>query len=155
MWICLECGHHFEQGEESVWVEAHGERMSGCPVCRSAYAESERCSKCFGDHLGEDLHAGICLECIAESVTLDNVFEYIKLPDVKEDFYSYFFDSDIRDCSLDMDIALESYIRKQVMLDKLLCRETTVEKLVAYVCQDDESVTCWAEWLAEREARVR
>lgn len=46
MYRCSECGHVFEQGEESTWREPHGEEMVGCPVCKGHYDEVEPCKIC-------------------------------------------------------------------------------------------------------------
>ena len=63
---CLECGHIFEDGEESVWYEDHGEMMRGCPVCDGAYEEAVECEICGAAHLSEELNGGVCDECIDE-----------------------------------------------------------------------------------------
>lgn len=63
---CLECGHIFEDGEESVWYEDHGEMMRGCPVCDGAYEETVECEICGAAHLSEELNGGVCDECIDE-----------------------------------------------------------------------------------------
>lgn len=73
-YICLECGHIFEEGEQEEWLEDKGEfwgmpcseAMSGCPKCHGAYEESVACAICGSEHLEEDLIGGICEECIYE-----------------------------------------------------------------------------------------
>lgn len=58
MFRCLDCGHVFEAGEESRWVERHGfhsgpyEKWSGCPLCRGAYEEVDILA---GDEETEDV----------------------------------------------------------------------------------------------------
>ena len=69
---CLKCGHIFEEGEQAVWKESRGEFwgmpchevMSGCPICRSEYGKTNRCSICQSEQLEEDLHGGVCDDCI-------------------------------------------------------------------------------------------
>jgi hypothetical protein len=73
-YICLECGHIFDDGEQSQWVENRGEfwgmscheGMSGCPKCRGDYEKSVPCAICGSEHLEEDLVGGVCEECISE-----------------------------------------------------------------------------------------
>ena len=71
-YICLECGHIFEEGEQVNWIERHGfdygggEEFSGCPRCGGGYEESVPCVICSSEHLNEDLHGGVCDECIDE-----------------------------------------------------------------------------------------
>lgn len=71
-YICLNCGHIFEEGEQAHWIESRGEfwghacseSMSGCPLCHGEYEESKPCEICGSEHLEEDLNNGICDECI-------------------------------------------------------------------------------------------
>ena len=63
---CLECGNIFECGEEMHWVEPHGEKKKGCPLCKGAYEETAKCKVCGGEHLDEELFGGVCEECIDE-----------------------------------------------------------------------------------------
>ena len=50
MFVCLECGHVFE--EPKSYVETHGldsppyENSKGCPICCGAYVEAYRCNCC-------------------------------------------------------------------------------------------------------------
>ena len=46
---CNECGHLFEEGEQASWVEPHGERLSGCPLCYGVYEIARPCKLC-GDY---------------------------------------------------------------------------------------------------------
>jgi DNA-directed RNA polymerase subunit RPC12/RpoP len=62
---CLECGHIFEYGEQVEWVEMHGEKFSGCPLCKGAYEETKRCASCGNESFTEDeLVFNVCDECI-------------------------------------------------------------------------------------------
>lgn len=52
LYICLECGHVFD--EPARWEERHGlgpfegpgEQWSGCPCCRGGYDEAQQCDCC-------------------------------------------------------------------------------------------------------------
>lgn len=67
---CTECGHIFEEGEQVNWIERHGfsygggERFSGCPLCRGEYEETTPCAVCGSEHFEDELHGGVCDECI-------------------------------------------------------------------------------------------
>lgn len=71
-YICLECGHIFEEGEQNTWKENRGEcfgvscfqYLSGCPKCGGEYEESTPCEICGSEHLEEDLNGGLCDECV-------------------------------------------------------------------------------------------
>ena len=71
---CLECGHIFEEGEQSRWEEHHpygmgyaAESFSGCPICNGSYEETKQCEICGGEFLEDELNGdGVCDECIEE-----------------------------------------------------------------------------------------
>lgn len=71
-YICLDCGHIFEEGEQITFqeniVEYFGvpcsKKISGCPKCGGEYEESKPCDICGSEHLEEDLNGGLCDECI-------------------------------------------------------------------------------------------
>lgn len=71
-YICLDCGHIFEDGEQACWSEDRGEfwgvlcseEVSGCPLCHGSYEKSEPCRICGSEHLPEKLNGGVCEECI-------------------------------------------------------------------------------------------
>lgn len=71
-YICLDCGHIFEDGEQSTWSESRGEfwgyncseLVSGCPICGGDYEESVSCKICGSQHLEDDLNGELCDDCI-------------------------------------------------------------------------------------------
>ena len=73
-YICLDCGHIFEEGEQITFQENMGEhfgekvykKIAGCPICGGEYEESTPCSICGSEHLEEELSGGVCDECIDE-----------------------------------------------------------------------------------------
>lgn len=71
MYRCNECGHLFEEGEQSTWSESRGEfwgspcseKMSGCPLCKGEYVQVEQCKICEQYYSVDDLVDGICDNC--------------------------------------------------------------------------------------------
>lgn len=69
---CLDCGHIFECGEETYHTESRGEywgspcsvTISGCPFCGGDYQESIPCQICGKENLEDELHGGVCEECL-------------------------------------------------------------------------------------------
>ena len=53
MYRCEDCGHLFEDGEQTYWTEPHGEKLSGCPLCHGAYVSARPCKLC-GSYSNED-----------------------------------------------------------------------------------------------------
>ncbi len=73
MYKCLECGHLFEDGEQTEWTEMHGftygngEKFSGCPLCKGDYEETTKCVSCGNENFTEDeLEFDVCEDCIKE-----------------------------------------------------------------------------------------
>ena len=66
---CLECGHIFEEGEQATRSEKLGDfyrDIVGCPICGGGYEETTRCKICGAHFLRNELHSGVCDECIDE-----------------------------------------------------------------------------------------
>ena len=55
---CQDCGHIFEEGEQTYWTEPHGEQMVGCPLCHGTFEPATPCRICGASCL-EDY----CEEC--------------------------------------------------------------------------------------------
>lgn len=72
MFKCLNCGHLFEDGEESRRKDSRGEYfgtpcfeiIKGCPLCGGNYKEVEKCAICGAAKLDEELKGGVCEDCI-------------------------------------------------------------------------------------------
>ena len=73
MYKCLGCGHIFEKGEESVWLESRGEcfgfqsheKMQGCPLCGGDFQETKPCKICGSEHLEDELNENISRHMMA------------------------------------------------------------------------------------------
>lgn len=76
MYRCENCGHLFEEGEQAVWTEEHGEKWSGCPMCHGDYEEVHQCKECDEWHTEYELYDGWCEKCLRETINYDTFFEY-------------------------------------------------------------------------------
>lgn len=76
MYRCEKCGHLFEEGEQAVWTEKHGEKWSGCPLCCGGYEEVHQCQECDEWHTEDELYDGWCEKCLRETINYDTFFEY-------------------------------------------------------------------------------
>ena len=71
---CLDCGHIFEEGEQSRWEEHYpygmgyaAEEFSGCPICNGDFEETKQCEICGGEFLEDELNGGcVCDDCVEE-----------------------------------------------------------------------------------------
>ena len=72
MFICLECGKTFEEGEVARWREDRGEfwgfpcseEVTGCPFCEGAYDEADECAECGKYFAKSDLDENhLCEDC--------------------------------------------------------------------------------------------
>lgn len=152
MLICLECGHHFEPGEEAEYMERHGltdgeyERFKGCPVCGCAYAEAKKCKQCGGDFLEDDLFPGdICRNCLDTQITIENTMLYVLNCSMENDFYlSHWLGSSVQKAAPRLiqivKAAWQDYRRKNP--------EDAASVAKSFVCDDDFGLWHYAEWLA-------
>lgn len=91
-YICVDCGHIFEDGEYDIRVEHHpygdttaDEHFAVCPVCGGDFEEAGICACCGGAFYEDDLIAGhYCEECVEDFMTEENMKKY-----VKEDLYAF------------------------------------------------------------------
>ncbi len=81
---CLECGHIFDDGEESVTRDYHDEipggfyeELTSCPVCGGEYEKAVRCERCGGAFLQDELYSAYCCdECLKEALTADSFLDF-------------------------------------------------------------------------------
>ena len=74
MFKCESCGHIFEDGEQAKWKESRGEHfgfeceetVDGCPLCKGDYEEVYNCEICGSVHTGDEIHGGVCDDCIGK-----------------------------------------------------------------------------------------
>ena len=70
MYSCRNCGHNFNEGEQSTRYQKHNdyytELISTCPVCGSDDIDTcVYCKSCEDEHFKEELNSkGICESCI-------------------------------------------------------------------------------------------
>lgn len=94
MWYyCLDCGHLFEDGEESEIVDVldvidgqpYVERRKCCPECGGDFDRAETCVKC-GEVFNPDKLIGrlYCRTCFADILTDANMKRYVS--ESQEDF---------------------------------------------------------------------
>lgn len=156
MYICLECGHHFEDGEEAIWEEQHGledspyEKMSGCPICRSAYVVAGRCKKCGHNFLEDDLYLGLCRKCLEKSVMPEITADYVHDRHLSCSFYSEFYDGKIERMSDNLEELLRGGMLQQAALDKLKRASWTIKKCINYIMFDEAATYDFSRWLQER-----
>lgn len=156
MYKCLECGHIFEYGEEKDWREPHGEEMSGCPICGSAYEETRMCRQCGGEFLDDELHDGYCVECLREKVTYDTALEYLVAGNLLMDFMlGKFYGCDevpTKPSEKFAEAMRENYLRMKA--DDLLCGKFDfLDCIREYIIDDDGECgqDDFAEWLSKRK----
>lgn len=84
-YICVDCGHIFEEGEEKTIVERHPygdttaeEYIAVCPACNGGFEEAGICKCCGGAFYKDNLIAGYyCKECVSDFMTTENMKKYI------------------------------------------------------------------------------
>ena len=133
MFHCTECGHLFEEGEQARWVEEHGEEFVGCPLCKSAYEEAERCEICEEYHTKDELSNGVCDECLFEHKNnIDLCQEFSKDEKQKVELSAFlvamFTEEEITDILIDKLKSENSDCSKFITDDKDWFAEKLIEK---------------------------
>lgn len=127
---CVDCGHIFEEGEQTILKEDMGEFwgsscskvISGCPLCGGEYEETKPCAICGSEQLEEDLNGGICDECIDKyKHDIDMCFNVGKYDDDKVEincFLAAMFDKkEIEEILFDRLKMRVQYIREYIEAD--------------------------------------
>ena len=168
MYKCIDCGHLFEEGEESVWYENQGEchgvtameRFSGCPICHGDYEEVHKCKECGVWHTEDELYGGLCEKCLRDTINYDTFFEYCEAN--KDDQY---LDTFVMCYLLYCDevpkypsyefhhLMVETYKRMVANVKLLGDKFRFLEKCVCFIMVDDGSIGIenYAEWLNNRK----
>ena len=82
-YICDNCAHIFEDGEQRIVTETHGfsddlaERFEVCPVCGGTYSEAKRCNGCNEWHSEGVLYFGWCADCLKDRLTPERAKEIL------------------------------------------------------------------------------
>lgn len=75
LYVCLECGHIFDEDDVITWKEYRGEcfgypayeEFMGSPCCKENYAEAKECSCCgkyiIGSYIKTDNGDRFCEDC--------------------------------------------------------------------------------------------
>ena len=164
MYICENCGHLFEEGEQAVWEERHGldtppyEKWNGCPVCNGDYEEVHQCKECGDWHTDDELYSGWCEKCLRETITYDTFFEYCEA-NKDEQYLDVFVMSELlggMDCPKNV-----SYDFRKLMIwvyktyIKVDCTCEPLSACIRFIMDDDGSIgrENYADWLNKREVK--
>ena len=151
---CLECGHIFEDGEEWRWVEPHGERMTGCPICGCAYDEAYQCDRCGSFHLSDELYHGLCLDCLKELAPPHNIADWCETDALlAEQFYGFYYDSLIADSSEQLRQLLRGGLLQRYSLDKLQRRHDAADRCFEFINSSEENRYDFAEWIKKGKTK--
>ena len=162
---CCECGHLFEDGEQAVWTEAHGEKWSGCPICKSSYEEVHQCKECDEWHTENELYEGWCEKCLRETINYDTFFEYCEA-NKDEQYLDIFVMSELlggMDCPKNVswefhDLMVQVYKEcvEQIKRDKAMFGKTygeIIDACIRFIMEDDGSIgrENYADWLNSKK----
>ena len=168
MFKCCECGHLFEDGEQAVWTEAHGEKWSGCPICNAGYEEVHQCKECDEWHTEDELYGGWCEKCLRETINYDTFFEYCEA-NKDEHYLDMFVLSEFlysmgvpKDINTEFHSLMVEYYKREVKLDRdmesIIGRKTSLnflDRCIGFIMDDDCSIgrENYADWLNKREVK--
>lgn len=151
MFRCVDCGHIFDVGEEKVYTEAHGEKMSCCPVCGGDFLEVDHCDGCYKVKWLDELYSGYCERCLRDSLNGANISAYIKHSDQAEDFYiKWYYETECLNPSAELiDLCRTGYL-KQVALEAMQGKHKAEREFWRYL-DNTQQIEDYAKWLAQRK----
>lgn len=175
MYICKECGHIFEEGEQSTYIERHDEvdgfpeYFSCCPVCGGDYEEAVICEACGGAfHPDDDRMVGKwCKDCLLGMVDYDLFKKYLhddsdwRGASVMSEIEWLFFcdlwgiaEHPIRgsrssfECKADLFSLYDAYVEGDKLDTQFTGRHPFLDKIKAFV---NKELYIFADWLEEAE----
>lgn len=148
-YICTECGHIFDEGEEMHWTESHGEEFSGCPMCGGSFEQASHCKHCYGDFLEDSLYNGWCEECLRDMITYDNFWIYLKEHELVADFmFVNLWKSSVPETvSCELMTMMELTYKSLADYEKRFRQDELMKLCEDFICRDDLSKWDFAEWL--------
>ena len=162
MFRCESCGNLFEEGEQAVWTEEHGEKWDGCPLCRGGYEEVHQCKKCGDWHTEDELYEGWCENCLRETINYDTFFEYCEA-NKDEQYLDIFVMYELlggMDCPDNISpefhqLMIETYNRRVSDAKFLVENCGFLANCIGFVMDDDGSIgrENYADWLNKREVK--
>lgn len=156
MFKCFECGHLFERGEEKRYTEMHGESYLACPICGGSYEEAEQCTRCGSHHHEDHLWNGLCIDCLGELMTLENMQAYLEENNLEQDFYiEEFYESSVHFVSKDLIELARNGFNQKVKIDRLYNREESqyIEQMRKFIVDDHFGLYDFAEWWNKKEEK--
>ena len=155
MFKCFECGHLFEMGEEKRYTEMHGESYLACPICGGSYEETKQCTRCGSHHHEDHLWNGLCLDCLGELMSLENMQSYLEENNLEQDFYiEEFYESSVHFVSKELIELSRNGFNQKVKIDRLYHREESqyIEQMRKFIVDDHFGLYDFAEWWNKKEA---
>jgi hypothetical protein len=176
MYICKDCGHIFEEGEQKIIVEHHpygmttaDERFSVCPVCNGGYEEAviyEACGGAF-DPDDERMVGKWCKDCLLGMVDYDLFKKYLEDDATRaggggvSDLEWFFFrdlwgmnkyhvcnlDSSL-ECKADLFSLYDAYVEGDKLDEQFTGKHPFLDKIKAFVSED---LYVFADWLEGEE----
>ena len=181
MYRCENCGHLFEEGEETHWFENQGEchgviayeTFRGCPMCKGDYEEVHQCKECDEWHTEDELYDGWCEKCLRETINYDTFFEYCEA-NKDEQYLDTFVMCEILNCEYVPKISSDEFHDLMVEKYKKRAEEAALhnwaqgcipeskrryddflDRCIRFIMDDDGSIgrENYADWLNKREVK--
>lgn len=156
-YICLECGHIFDEGEQYSWQENHGfsdglyENHEGCPLCHGGFEEAHKCQHCDSEYHESTLYEGWCEECLRDTLTYENCLKYLEDTDALVEFMMVaFYQSSLPSkVSPKLQSLMHNQFLHQMTYDAIHGTTSFLKLCQRYIMDDDGNYgrQDYAEWL--------
>lgn len=157
MYKCVDCGHIFEEGEQTTWLEDCGEYCGsgvykaecGCPVCNGSFEKTVKCSCCEEEFFEKDIESGFCKKCLEEQATASVVKKYLHENDLIVEFLTaYIWSIDTPEViTTEFKMDCTDIFDRKMLNDKILNRSDFLNLCKGFVFEDSSH---FAEWLYKK-----
>ena len=160
MFVCLHCGHSFEEAHNRYnrrWSDSDDSEQY-CPNCGSEdIEEAEQCSICGEWHSEDALSGGVCEKCLDKHATIENAIKWGE--DEREEAEKFMKYHSIRPSQADCLIPINgflAYVYTPSEIDEILRKDfeslrkdfpAKAQEYASNYITDDPSA--FAEWYKE------
>lgn len=140
MYRCVECEHLFEDGEELIYTESHGEKLKVCPCCRGGFEVVHQCDKCRNWFSEDELYEGMCADCLAGQICYGTALKYFQSRDIVVDFMvGKWYEEKVVPSkpSEKLKEAMEQNFKRTAAEEMLLDRHSFYKAIAEYIMEDD------------------
>lgn len=132
-----------------------------CDVCGlyghcESRLEVHQCKRCGRSYVDTELFSGVCIGCLKSSIDASTVMEYVDDRNTSsnhlwEALFESYFKCGISKLSIELWTALRDRILRDWANDRLCRTHDCLDRLTAFICEDDSSLDDFSDWIGKRK----